>query len=86
MKNLLNLTDEELMQLSTTATIELIIASRDGKPIPEEDVKAINAEVKRRGYRVEITDNFIRRVLAGEFDNADGIEIGVTKKRKKKEK
>ena len=66
MKKLEKLTDEELITLSTQTAIDVIKASRDGKTIPD-GAKAINAEVKRRGLKVELTTNFIHRVMAGEF-------------------
>ena len=67
MGKLSKLTDEELVALSTKTAIEVIKASRDGKPIPD-GAKAINAEAKRRGISVEITTNLIHRVMDGEFD------------------
>lgn len=66
-KELSKLTDSELITLSTKTAIEVIKASRDGKPIPD-GAKAINAESKRRGLKLELTTNFIRRVLDGKFD------------------
>ena len=66
MEKLEKLTDEELITLSTQTAIDVIKASRDNKPIPD-GAKAINAEVKRRGLKVELTTNFIHRVMAGEF-------------------
>lgn len=66
MEKLGKLTDEELITLSTKTAIEVIKASRDGKPIPD-GAKAINAEAKRRGLKLELTNGFIRRVLDGEF-------------------
>lgn len=58
------LSDEELLTLATTTAIEVIKASRDNKPIPDASVMD---EVKRRGLRVELTSDFIRRVIRGEF-------------------
>lgn len=63
-KELGKLTDEELLTLAATTAIEVIKASRDGKAIPDASVMD---EVKRRGLKVELTTNFIRRVLRGEF-------------------
>lgn len=58
------LTDEELLTLAATTAIEVIKASRDNKPIP--DASVMN-EAKRMGLKVELTTNFIRRVMKGEF-------------------
>ena len=63
-EKLKNLSDEELLTLAATTAIEVIKAQRDGKPIPDASVMD---EVKKRGLKVEITDNFIRRVMDGEF-------------------
>lgn len=73
------LSNDELMTLSTSVVIELIKSLRDGKKAPEETAKAINAEMKRRGLSVQVSRNFIRRVMLGEFDNADGIEVTMNK-------
>ena len=73
------LTDDELMTLSTSVVIELIKSLRDGKKAPEETAKAINDEMRRRGLTVQVSRNFIRRVMLGEFDNADGIEVTMKK-------
>lgn len=75
-EKLKRLTNEELMTLATKTAIETIKAARDGKPIPDASVVD---EAKRRGLKVAITTNFIRRVLRGEFDNADGLEVTVNK-------
>ena len=75
-KELSKLTDSELMTLATKTAIETIKATRDGKPIPDASVVD---EAERRGLKVVITTNFIRRVLRGEFDNADGIEVTMNK-------
>ena len=63
-KKLEKLTDEKLLTLAATTAIEVIKASRDNKPIPDASVMD---EVKRRGMKVELTSDFIRRVLRGEF-------------------
>ena len=78
-KELGKLTDDELMTLSTSVVIEVIKSLRDGKKPPEETAKAINAETKRRGLTVQVSRNFIRRIMLGEFDNADGIEVTMNK-------
>lgn len=63
-EKLKNLSDEELLTLATKTAIDVIKASRDNKPIPDASVMD---EVKRRGLRVELTSDFIRRVIRGEF-------------------
>lgn len=63
-KELGKLADSELITLATKTAIDVIKASRDGKPIPDASVMD---EVKRRGLKVELTTNFIHRVMAGEF-------------------
>lgn len=63
-EKLKKLSDEELLTLAATTAIEVIKASRDNKPTPDASVMD---EVKRRGLKVELTTNFIRRVLRGEF-------------------
>lgn len=76
-EKLKKLSNDELMTLSASVAIEIIKSLRDGKKAPEETAKAVNAEMKRRGLTVQVSRNFIRRVMLGEFDNADGLEVTV---------
>ena len=78
MAKLKKLTDEELMSLATAEFIELAKKYRDG------DEKALDRAkypdiLKKRGLKLGITTNLIHRIFVGEFDNANGVEVGITK-------
>ena len=73
------LTDEELMTLAANEFIQLAKQFRDG------DDKAFDKAVyspmlKKKGYNLGISRDFIHRIMTGEFDNADGIEVSMVKK------
>jgi hypothetical protein len=73
------LSDKELMALATSELIELTKQFRDGDEKAFEKAK-YSSILKKRGLSLGVTTNFIHRIFTGEFDNADGIEIGITKK------
>ena len=63
-KNLKRFSNEELIPMYTDEVIKTVKAERDGLAAPKP---RFSDELKRRGYEVQITDGFIRRILSGEF-------------------
>ena len=78
MKDLKNLSNQELMLLATQELVEATKKFRDGDEKAFEKVKS-GDELARRGMKLGITRNFIHRIITGEFDNADGVEISIKK-------
>lgn len=70
------LTNKELLNLATMELIELTKQFRDGDTQAFERAKFPKL-LKQRGLELGVTTNFIHRIFQGEFDNADGVEIGV---------
>lgn len=79
MAKLTELSNEELMAQATSELIKSIINFRDGKTKDLEINDKYSKELKKRKLEVGITRDFIHRVFIGEFDNADGIEVNITK-------
>ena len=73
------LTDEELMTLAANEFIQLTKQFRDGDD-KAFDKAVYQPMVKKRGYNLGISREFIHRIMTGEFDNADGIEVKMVKK------
>ena len=77
-EKLKKLSDEKLMTLAVGEFIQLAKEFRDG------DDRALDKAVympmaKERGLSFSISREFIHRIFTGEFDNADGIEVKVSK-------
>lgn len=79
MAKLKKLSDQELLTLATGELIESIINFRIGKTKTFEINDKYFEELKKRKLEVGITRDFIHRIFQGEFDNADGFEVSITK-------
>ncbi len=77
MKDLEKLTDKELLTLATGELIKNLINYRNGKKVEIDDT--FRQELERRKLNIGITKGFINRVIKGEFDNADGLEVSINK-------
>lgn len=73
------LTDEELMTLAANEFIQLVKQFRDGDE-NAFDKAVYSPMLKKKGYNLGISRDFIHRIMTGEFDNADGIEVSMAKK------
>ena len=72
------LTDEELMTLAANEFIQLVKQFRDGDE-NAFDKAVYSPMLKKKGYNLGISRDFIHRIMTGEFDNADGIEASIKK-------
>ena len=73
------LTDEELMTLAANEFIQLAKQFRDGDE-NAFDKAVYSPMLKKKGYNLGISRDFIHRIMTGEFDKADGIEVSMVKK------
>lgn len=77
MKDLEKLTDKELLTLATGELIKNLINYRNGKKVDIDE--RYRQEMERRMLSIGITKKFINRIIKGEFDNADGLEVSINK-------
>lgn len=75
MGKLEKLTDKELLTMATGELIKNLINLRDGKKVEIDDT--FRQELERRKLSIGITKGFINRVIKGEFDNADALEVSI---------
>lgn len=57
----INYTDEQLIEMSTLMAIDVI----KGKKVPM--AKLVNEELEKRGIKIEVTKDLIRKILNGEI-------------------
>lgn len=57
----INYTDEQLIEMSTLMAIDVI----KGKDVPM--AKLVNEELEKRGIKIEVTRELIRKILNGEI-------------------
>ena len=69
------LTDKELLTLATGELIKNLINYRNGKKV--ECNNEFHQEMERRKLSLGITKKFINRIIKGEFDNADALEVSI---------
>lgn len=75
MKDLEKLTDQELLTMATGELIKNLINYRNGKKVEIDE--RYRQEMERRMLSLGITKKFINRIIKGEFDNADALEVSI---------
>jgi len=61
-------TDKELMEMSAMLAVEMLKALKDGTYDEKDNrAKLVNEELEKRGLKVAITRNLIRKVVRGEL-------------------
>lgn len=72
------LTDKQLLSLAAKELVQLTLDFKNGDDKAFERAKYPDA-LKKRGLKFGVSENFIHRIMTGEFDNADGIEVTMSK-------